>query len=41
MNKNKNKKSFLSFVPYFLGGLIVGMSILNFDALSGGRIPRS
>src|SRR5699024_2129843 len=32
---NKNKKSFLSFVPYFLGGLIVGMFILNFDALSG------
>src|SRR5699024_9231344 len=32
---DKNKKSFLSFIPYFLGGLIVGMFILNFEALSG------
>ncbi|KKK34956.1 hypothetical protein WN59_04730 [Salinicoccus sediminis] len=32
---DKKKKSFLSFVPYFLGGLIVGMFILNFEALSG------
>lgn len=32
---DKTKNSFLSFVPYFLGGLIIGMFILNFDALSG------
>lgn len=32
---DKTKNSFLSFVPYFLGGLIMGMFILNFDALSG------
>lgn len=30
----KNKNSFLSFIPYFLGGLIIGMFILNFNALS-------
>lgn len=30
----KTKNSFLSFIPYFLGGLIIGLFILNFDSLS-------
>lgn len=29
----KTKNSFLSFIPYFLGGLLIGMFILNFEAL--------
>ncbi|WP_411842874.1 DUF3169 family protein [Salinicoccus sp. HZC-1] len=32
---SKKKNSFLSFIPYFVGGLIIGMFILNFEALTG------
>lgn len=32
---SKTKNSFLSFIPYFIGGFIIGMFVLNFERIIG------